>query len=208
MLTGRLLFHKKYKTSEYITVCLIALGIYFFSDVKNMSNAKAMINTTFPGIFCLIGYLISDSFTSTWQDNLIKTYEMSSIALMFMTNLYSCLFTLVSLCMDDELNETIQFISEHSEVTSHLVYLSLASAIGQIFIFVTIQKFGALIFTLIMTTRQVLSILFSSLIFKHQLSIQSIFGVFIIFTALFGQQFLKIINNIKNNNKKKTKIIV
>lgn len=208
MLTGRVLLNKQYKASEYVSVCIIALGIFFFSDVDNIDGAHKIIKTTLPGLICLLGYLVSDSFTSTWQDNLIKSYSMSSIALMFMTNLYSCLFTFVSLIYQNEFDETVEFISKHSDITSHLVYLSLASAIGQIFIFVTIQKFGALVFTLIMTTRQVLSILFSSLVFQHQLSVQSIFGIVLIFSALFVQQCFKIANKHNKPSKSLPKTII
>ena len=209
MLTGRVLFNKQYKLSEYLSVCIIALGIFFFSDVNDIDGAHKIIKTTLPGLICLLGYLISDSFTSTWQDNLINTFKMSSISLMFMTNLYSCLFTFISLINQGELEETILFISNHSDITSHLVYLSIASAIGQIFIFVTIQRFGALVFTLIMTTRQVLSILFSSLVFHHEFSIQSVFGIILIFSALFLQQFFKIANKYsKKSSKNDQKIIV
>ena len=87
---------------------------------------------------------------------------------------------------------TFEFLNEHSEITQHVLLLSLTSAIGQIFIFLTIQNFGALVFSLIMTTRQVVSIILSSLIFQHFLSYQSVFGIFIIFLALFLQQYIKL----------------
>jgi len=194
MITGRVISNKKYSKKEYFFVSLIALGIFLFSDVNSESLKKPnkMIETTLPGILCLLFYLITDSFTSTWQDDLIKTYSMSSISLMFITNLYSCVFTFVSLWTNSELQETVNFLSEHSGITRHIALLSLTSAIGQIFIFVTIQNFGALVFSLIMTTRQVLSIVLSSIVFNHHLSFQSILGVFLIFVALFLQQCLKL----------------
>lgn len=157
-----------------------------------------MFSTSLPGLICLLGYLISDSFTSTWQDNLIRNYKMSSMALMFITNAYSCIYTLVSLVSQDELKESIDFMFTYPEFTNHIILLSLASAIGQLFIFVTIQEFGALVFSLIMTTRQVLSILLSSIVFQHSLSLQSVVGISLIFFALFLQQYLKF-NPIKIN---------
>ena len=147
--------------------------------------------TSFPGLLCLFGYLVSDSFTSTWQDNLNKKHAMSSMSLMFITNVYSCLFTLVSLVSQGELGESLTFLSEHADITGHVVLLSVASAVGQLFIFTTIQKFGALAFSLIMTSRQVISIVLSSVIFEHYMSTQSVCGIALIFVALFGQQFFK-----------------
>lgn len=170
------------------------MGIFMFSDLgeQNMSTTGQMIQTTFPGLLCLLGYLISDSFTSTWQDNLIRNYYMSSVSLMLLTNLYSSAYTFVSLVYQGELGESVQFLAEHSDVTFHVLLLSATSAIGQIFIFVTIQEFGALVFSLMMTTRQILSILLSSLVFHHSLSLLNYFGIFLIFFALFLQHYFKL----------------
>ena len=169
--------------------------------MSNVEGAHILIKNTLPGLVCLFGYLISDSFTSTWQDNLINKYSMSSMAMMFMTNFYSCMYTFVSLSYQGQIFETIDFIQTHSMITEHIFLLSMASAIGQIFIFITIQKFGALVFTLIMTTRQLLAILFSSIIFQHSMSAQSIVGICLIFTALFAKQFLSFMRKKKINDK-------
>ncbi|RNA44596.1 adenosine 3 -phospho 5 -phosphosulfate transporter 1 [Brachionus plicatilis] len=193
MLTGKIVSNKTYKVHEYFSVFLIGVGIFLFSDIatNNLKQTNQIISTTFPGFLCLFGYLVSDSFTSTWQDNLLKSYSMSSISLMFITNLYSCLYTLISLASQGQIGETIEFMKEHADITHHIVLLSVTSAIGQIFIFVTIQKFGALIFSIMMTTRQILSIFLSSIIFQHSMSAQSLIGIFLIFFALFFQQYVK-----------------
>ena len=60
-----------------------------------------------------------------------------------------------------------------------------SSAVGQLFIFFTIEKFGAVIFTIIMTLRQAIAILLSCLIYHHEISALGIFGIIIIFLAIF-----------------------
>ena len=192
MFTGWLVSGKRYKGNEYVSVFLISVGIFVFSDIQDLTSPDAATKgTTVPGLVCLLGYLISDSFTSTWQDNLLTEYKMSSIALMFTTNLYSCAYTLVSLVSQGQLLDTFAFLREHSDILGHVLLLSATSAIGQIFIFVTIQNFGALIFSLIMTTRQVLSILLSFVVFENYLPLRSGIGLAIIFAALFMQQYFK-----------------
>ena len=52
--------------------------------------------TTFSGLFCLMGYMIFDSFTSNWQSEVFK-YKMSSMEMMFGVNVFSCIFTSWSL---------------------------------------------------------------------------------------------------------------
>jgi adenosine 3'-phospho 5'-phosphosulfate transporter B2 len=209
MLCSKLVSNKTYKRHEYFCVGLICVGVFLFSELNTTASEliskKAPLNnsslyTSFPGVICLLGYLISDSFTSTWQDNLITSYSISSIALMFITNVYSCIFTLVSLYREDELAETIQFLNQHTGITLHIVLLSVTSAVGQVFIFVTIQKFGALVFSLIMTTRQVLAIVLSSVVFQHSMSIQGVLGVSLIFLALFLQQYVKLKSTTKPKN--------
>lgn len=46
------------------------------------------------------------------------------------------------------------------------VVLSISSAVGQLFIFFTIEKFGAVVFTIMMTVRQVCVVL---LFFTHSI---------------------------------------
>jgi adenosine 3'-phospho 5'-phosphosulfate transporter B2 len=64
-----------------------------------------------------------------------------------------------------------------------MVVLSVTSATGQLFIFYTIKEFGAVVFTIMMTTRQVFSLFISLVLFGHTigmvgwLSIVSVFGI-------------------------------
>ena len=87
--------------------------------------------------------------------------------------------------------ETIKQVFENADLAWHIILLSVASAIGQLFIFFTIDKYGALVFSLIMTMRQVISIVLSSVLFNHSMTFRNIIGVSLIFFALFLQQFYK-----------------
>lgn len=49
---------------------------------------------------------------------------------------------------------------QHPKFIIDSVILSISSAIGQLFIFYTISKFGAVVFSIIMTVRQVNGALF------------------------------------------------
>ena len=62
---------------------------------------------------------------------------------------------------------------------------------GQLCILYTIKEFGALLFAAIMTTRQLISILLSCLIFLHPLTWQQWSGVLMVFGALYAQAYMK-----------------
>lgn len=53
--------------------------------------------TTISGIILLGGYLLLDSFTSTWQSALFDEYGVTSVQMMCVVNMFSCLLTAMSL---------------------------------------------------------------------------------------------------------------
>ena len=110
--------------------------------------------------------------------------------MMFGVNLFSCFFCLWSLLLRGAFFPSIAFASRHSLFMWHSIILSITSATGQIFIFHIIGTYGPVVFTIIMTLRQVASIFLSSLLFQHHMSSQAYVGVFIVAASLFGQYSL------------------
>merc|ERR1712060_323409 len=104
---------------------------------------------------------------------------------MFATNLWSILFTMGSLVISGELSISLAFLVEHREALQDNVLIALTSATGQLFIFYTIKTFGPVPFTLIMTTRQVISIVISALAFNHDLGMAAWAGAALVFGAGF-----------------------
>lgn len=60
--------------------------------------------------------------------------------------------------------ESLRFLADYPEARWHVLTLSVTSATGQLFIFYTIKKFGPIIFTIIMTTRQMTSLVVSAIV--------------------------------------------
>lgn len=183
MLMGKIISKKSYEYWEYLTAVLISLGVSMFL-LSSSNNKHPSTVTTFSGVIILAGYIVFDSFTSNWQDNLFK-YKMSSVQMMFGVNLFSCLFTVGSLLEQGALFESLSFMVRHTEFAFHAVLLSVCSACGQLFIFYTISQFGAAVFTIIMTLRQAIAILLSCFLYGHAVTPVGGFGIFIVFLALF-----------------------
>ncbi|CAF4614647.1 unnamed protein product, partial [Rotaria sp. Silwood2] len=85
--------------------------------------------------------------------------------------------------------ECILFMQRHQSFLIHAFATSICSSIGQLFIFSTIEEFGPVVFTIIMTIRQAFSILLSCIFYGHYLSWYSIFGIHIAFLAIFIHAF-------------------
>ncbi|XP_004518483.1 adenosine 3'-phospho 5'-phosphosulfate transporter 1 [Ceratitis capitata] len=190
MLMGKIISKNKYDWYEYVSAILISLGmIFFMTGSASGSNTSSV--TTFTGIFLLTMYLTCDSFTANWQDELFKNYEMSSLQMMAGVNLFSTIFTTTSLWVQGGFMDSLAFASEHPKFVLDALTISLCSAVGQLFIFYTISKFGAVVFTIIMTLRQAFAILLSCLIYKHKISVLGIFGILVVFFAVFMRSYGK-----------------
>uniref|UniRef100_A0AAY4CAS7 Adenosine 3'-phospho 5'-phosphosulfate transporter 1 n=1 Tax=Denticeps clupeoides TaxID=299321 RepID=A0AAY4CAS7_9TELE len=183
MLMGKIVSRKSYEYWEYLTAALISAGVSMFLLTSSTHKHLSTV-TTFSGVVILGGYIMFDSFTSNWQDNLFK-YKMSSVQMMFGVNLFSCLFTVGSLLEQGAFFDSVGFMLRHSEFAFHAVLLSVCSACGQLFIFYTISQFGAAVFTIIMTLRQAMAILLSCFLYGHAVSVVGGLGVAVVFLALF-----------------------
>ncbi|XP_064412648.1 adenosine 3'-phospho 5'-phosphosulfate transporter 1 [Latimeria chalumnae] len=198
MLMGKIVSRKSYEYWEYLTAALISVGVSMFL-LSSSTNKHPSTVTTFSGLIILAGYIIFDSFTSNWQDALFK-YKMSSVQMMFGVNLFSCLFTMGSLLEQGAFLESAKFMARHSDFAFHAMLLSVCSACGQLFIFYTINQFGAAVFTIIMTLRQACAILLSCLIYGHTITMVGGVGVVVVFMALFLRVYAR--TRMKSRNKK------
>nr|SVE80703.1 EOG090X05CU [Daphnia magna] len=188
MLMGKLVSRAQYKNYEYTTAVLISVGMTAFL-LGSGGDKKGNNVTTVSGAVLLCGYLIFDSFTANWQSALFKEHKPSSIQMMCGVNLMSCLFTSASLIQQGGFFYSLSFAARHPIFIMDCLLTAISSASGQLFIFATISKFGPVVFTIIMTVRQGLSILLSCLLYQHHLSHMGILGVFIVFLAIFLRMY-------------------
>lgn len=175
----------------YVAVC-IGVGItMFMADTDNLSVAfgynsydqKALATLT--GVMLLFLFLFFDSFTSQWQSRMFQRHrDLSMIELMFATSAFSSLLSLITLIHSHELGPALDFVFRHNEIHLHFFLFSICSTIGQLLIFYTIKNFGAVVFTLIMTTRVLLSIALSCYMYGHKVGEVGFFGLVLVMAAV------------------------
>lgn len=192
ILMGKVVSRKKFPAYEYVCAGLIFLGVSVFLLWNPQETERNYTKeTTFSGLFILAGYIVFDSFTSNWQGELYSTYKMSSYQCMLGTNIFSSLFTGVSLLLEGVLLKNLIFCLETPALAYDVIGMSIFSMTGQFFIFYCIETFGPVVFTIIMACRQVLSIIVSCLMFGHPLTAQSFIGALIVFCAIFLRIYAK-----------------
>lgn len=109
MLMGKIVSRTKFEFYEYLTATLISFGMLAFLLGSKSDHHIVSSITSMAGLLLLTMYLVFDSFTSNWQSELLKTYEMSPIQMMCGVNLFSALFTAMSLAIQGGFIESFIF---------------------------------------------------------------------------------------------------
>lgn len=188
LLVGRLVNKRSYSATEYAEAVAISIGVSIFSFSERGGKTGGSMDTEFLGVLMLVLYVASDSFTSQWQARVYKDHpKVDQFHMMFATNTWSMVLTLLTLLCSGELSVTVPFLLENPAALVDNVAIAVSSAIGQLFIFRTIWKFGPVVFTLIMTTRQMCSMVLSAMAFGHSLGVLSHLGAAIVFVVLLLQ---------------------
>jgi len=100
-------------------------------------------------------------------------------------NFFSSLLTIVSLLQQGAFFASIRLALRYHVFAYDCILLSICSATGQLFVFYTISQYGPVTFVIMMTIRQAVAILLSCLLFGHSITPMAIFGVVVIFCAIF-----------------------
>merc|ERR1719164_146740 len=94
---------------------------------------------------------------------------------------------MLALVFSGELMAVTEFLSYHPQALWYNIITAITSATGQLFIFYTIKQFGPVVFTIIITTRQMFSMIISSFLFSHPITLLSAVGAMAVFGAVFNR---------------------
>jgi adenosine 3'-phospho 5'-phosphosulfate transporter B2 len=171
---------------------LIGVGIVMFmsstDDLQWGQDYLGQVEAStakWTGILLLVCFLFFDSFTSQFQSRMFQRHvDLSMVELMFATSAYSTVLSAITLVHNHELAPALEFVYQHSEIHWHFFMFSICSTIGQLFIYYTIKNFGAVVFTLIMTTRILLSIALSCILYGHSVTGVGFLGLMMVMGAV------------------------
>ena len=177
MLMGALM-GKKYGIRKYINVAMIVSGVALFmggGDNKRKKEGGAAAteesensaSSQLIGLVLLFISLCFDGGTGAYEDKLMSVHSVQPFDLMYNIQLGKTILAGVSLLV---LNQVHVFVQMCSDMGFVLVALGLSGALGQVFIFVTIAKFGALTCSIIGLARKITTLVFSIWYFGHYLN--------------------------------------
>lgn len=189
LILGVLIGGKHYPRIKYLIVLLIVAGValFFYKDgasANNGSQQPKLFNTIGFGETLIIISLVLDGLTGTIQDKLRSAHSVSAYHMMYAVNAFASVYLAASVVLSGELWSVTEFIQRHPSILLNIAVFSIASAIGQNFIFLTVTHFGPLTTSIITTTRKFFTILASVLLFGNPLFYRQWVGVVMVFVGL------------------------
>lgn len=188
MMMGKLLKGTSYPLGQYIEALMITVGVAIFSVSSKSSDRET--TTEMLGLIFLLMYISFDSFTSQWQDKIYVQYGRANVdpyQMMLGVNTSAICITTLGLMITGDFPVVLEFLAANPTALMYNIITAITSASGQLCIFYTIKEFGPIVFTIIMTTRQMISICISSIAFGHHISSVALLGAFLVFGVLFYQ---------------------
>lgn len=193
LLMGTFLLRRKYGLLKYAAVLLITIGIIAFMYKPNPSSQDS---TAF-GLLLLFASLLCDGFTGPLQERLMRGDQVPSLCLMQSCNLWAAFYMLIVLVFQTTASLALQFCIQHPEVIIDIALFSFSSAMGQIFIYEVVATFGALVLSIVTTTRKFFTLMLSLLWYGHTLTSQQWIGVALVFCGLTVDMLLPYISQLR-----------
>jgi solute carrier family 35 (adenosine 3'-phospho 5'-phosphosulfate transporter), member B2 len=107
-----------------------------------------------------------------------------------------------ALCRFGIFAESIRFMLRDSFLLRDVALLSLCSTFIQLLVYQIIKNFNAVTYSTIMTTRQMISIFLSSLLFQNALSFWQLYGTFLVTGALYLKAYFSYIEQREQQQQK------
>jgi UDP-galactose transporter B1 len=167
MIMNVLLYRRRFAPHKYLVVFMVTTGItlfmYFGNDGKKGKHAANNNGQQTPygnliGITYLLINLALDGAINSTQDEIFTRYKVSGQQMMFWINLFCTLITSLLSVLPlpyipvihpshdgkSELMGALMFVRNHPSIITPLAQFAFTGALGQLFIFETLQHFGSL----------------------------------------------------------------
>ncbi|KAH9049891.1 UAA transporter [Lactarius hengduanensis] len=213
MVMNVVLYRRAFARHKYVVVALVTVGITMFMGFGGDGGGKhktggqgnsTLLHTTIGMAYLLIN-LVLDGATNSTQDEIFARYKVSGQQMMLWINLLCTVLTsLISVLPlpyipvlhpstggETELRGAIEFLRTHPSIVYPLVQFALTGALGQLFIFETLQHFGSLTLVTITLTRKLFTMLLSVVVYNHTLTPGQWAGAGVVFAGISVEAWVK-----------------
>lgn len=194
MVMNFLVYRRRFEVHKYMSVILITAGVSGFMYFEPVRGDRTHMANSLYGLLLLLVNLLVDGATNSWQDKIFMDHRVSGQQMMFFMHAFTVLFLLAWLVLNPfthELSAAITFAQTYPAILADVLLFGVCGALGQVFVFYTLEHFGSLSLVTVTVTRKLFTILISLLWFNHSLRILQWLSVGLVFLALLVETFYK-----------------
>ena len=196
ILVHLVLYQTKFPFYKYVVAGAVTLGVVVFTFANSLRPEKVSMNdgNTALGLFQLVASMVLDGLTNSSQDQLFKwantakpKVKLTGARLMCILNAFIFINSLAFTTLfrfDSEIAYTYNFAKHYPQVIMHVVQFGLLGALGQVFVFIILERFDSLILITATVTRKMISMMLSVVLFGHVLSPTQWTGVLLVFMGI------------------------
>ncbi|ODV79358.1 UAA-domain-containing protein [Suhomyces tanzawaensis NRRL Y-17324] len=187
MLVHLVMYGTRFPVFKYVVAGLVTAGVAVFTSSHTSLKTSINDGKTGLGMAQLIGSMVLDGLTNLTQDQLFKsqqgTHRVTGASLMCILNLFVFVLTAAytAVFKSSELTYTLDFVHKYPEVLTNILAFAVFGSVGQVFVFVILEKFDSLVLITATVTRKMLSMILSVVLFGHNLTGVQWLGVGLVF---------------------------
>lgn len=180
---------KPHAAHDYVEAFMLVTALVVFGFEVESARVDGAV-TTMTGVMLLAGLIAADSLTPHCQDAMFTAHpEMKPIQATFGMAGFTCIaITLIQL-RNGMFAASLAFLARHPDAVLHIAVLALSSTTTQYFITYTIKHHGPVVFTVVVSIRQVLSVGLSAVLFGHRLSSTALLAMTMVFGMVISRAF-------------------
>ncbi|AET37894.1 UDP-galactose transporter HUT1 Ecym_2142 [Eremothecium cymbalariae DBVPG len=208
MLVHLLVYRSKIPKEKLVVGVLVSLGVTLFTfGTDGNGGYKPATGSSLYGFLILCLSLFLDGLTNASQDAMLKGPSQKKITgahLMFALNLLIVVWNIgyLLVCDPNQWHSSIKQLTLDPQIWSYLLTYSICGAIGQCFIFFTLENYSSIVLTTVTVTRKMVSMLLSIFIYGHRVTLPQWMGIIIVFGGITWEAFLKSGKDVKRSNTK------
>lgn len=204
LLVHLILYRTSIPRSKMLVAILVSSGVGVFTlGGSKVKSTKSDPSPSITGFGLLSMSLFLDGTTNASQDEMLrinreevkkaKGKAITGAHLMFALNLFMIIWNLAYLGLIDnsQLLNAKNLLTSDPEIMRYLLVYALCGAMGQCFIFYTLEEYGSLVLVMITVTRKMISMLLSIIVFGKKVNGTQWLGILIVFGGISWEAICK-----------------
>ncbi|KAI8822686.1 UAA transporter [Fimicolochytrium jonesii] len=198
LLMNFLIYRRTFPAQKYLIVALITAGVSAFMLLHKQEDDAAAKrggrSNSLYGLGLLLVNLLMDGAVNSTQDRIFHKFKVTGASMMVYLNLLSSAAMTLYLLLNPftaELSSALTFCHAHPRIVADILLYGFCGAIGQCFIYHTLERFGAVSLVTVTVTRKMFSILLSFFWFDHHVSLGQWAAVGLVFTGIGLEAVMK-----------------